>query len=242
VTATVVLVHGAWHGAWCWQPVVDRLVAQDVPVVALDLPGHGEDPGPVTDLHGHGDAVRAALDGVDGPVVLVGHSFGGAAITDAGTHPSVRHLVFVAAFCLDAHETVMVNDLEGGAGTVLERAIRFEADDTITVDPALAVEAFYADCDPAAASDFVARLVPEHAAGFAQSPRAVAWRERPSTYVLCTEDRSVPPALQRNLAARCDEVVEIAASHSPFVSRPDELAATLADLARSTGRALEPRR
>ena len=233
--ATVVLVHGAWHGAWCWQPVVDRLEAAGVPVVAIDLPGHGDDRRPLTDLHGHGDAVRAALDRIDGPVLLVGHSFGGAAITDAGTHPAVRHLVYVTAFCIDTNETVMTNDLEGGAGTVLEQAIRFEADGTITVDPEVAVEAFYADCEPDRAAAAVARLVPEHAAGFGQSPRVAAWRERPSTYVLCTDDRAAMPALQRNLAARCDDVVEIAASHSPFESRPDELTAVLVDLATRAG-------
>jgi pimeloyl-ACP methyl ester carboxylesterase len=231
VSATVVLVHGAWHGAWCWSPVVERLEAAGIPVVALDLPGHGDDPRPLTDLHGHGDAVRAALDEIDGPVLLVGHSFGGAAITDAGTHPAVRHLVFVAAFPLDAHETVMANDARGGAGTVLEQAIRFEADGTMTVDPGLAVEAFYTDCDPAAAAGFVGRLGPEHSAGFGQSPRVVAWREQPSTYVLCTHDRAVLPELQRNLAARCDDVVEMDASHSPFVSQPDGLTALLVDLA-----------
>jgi pimeloyl-ACP methyl ester carboxylesterase len=230
--ATVVLVHGAWHGAWCWAPVVTRLEDAGVPVLAIDLPGHGDDRRPVVDLHGHGDAVRAALDDIGGPVLLVGHSFGGAAITDAGTHPSVRHLVYVSAFCLDAHETVVTNDLEGGAGTVLEHAIRFEADGTLTVDPELAVEAFYADCDPAVVPELVARLGPEHAAGFGQSLRSVAWRERPTTYVLCTDDRALLPELQRNLAARCDEVVEIAASHSPFVSRPDDVAGLLADLAR----------
>jgi pimeloyl-ACP methyl ester carboxylesterase len=230
--ATVVLVHGAWHGAWCWQPVVDRLRTAGIPVLAIDLPGHGDDPRPVTDLHGHGDAVRTALDEVDGPVLLVGHSLGGAAITDAGTHPSVRHLVYVTAFCLDAHESVMVNDLEGGVGSAGEQAMRLEADGTITIDPELAVEAFYADCDPAEVPAFVARLGPEHTACFAQSPRTVAWRERPSTFVLCTDDRSLLPALQRNLAARCGEVVEMAASHSPFASRPDEVAARLVDLAR----------
>ena len=228
---TVVLVHGAWHGAWCWQPVVDRLTGAAVPVIAIDLPGHGDDPRPLTDLHGHGDAVRTALDAVDGPVLLVGHSFGGAAITDAGTHPNVRHLVYVTAFCLDAHESVIANDLEGGAGTVLERAITFEADGTMTLDLELAVEAFYADCDPADVPSFLRRLVPELATGFVQSPRAVAWRERPSTYLVCTDDRAVLPALQRNLAARCGDVVEIEASHSPFVSRPDEVTTLLADLA-----------
>ena len=151
------------------------------------------------------------------------------------TATAVRHLVYVTALCLDAHETVIVHDLEGGAGTVLEQAIRFEPDGTMTVDPELAVEAFYADCDPADVPTFVDRLVPEQAAGFTQSPRSVAWRDRPSTYVLCTDDRAVLAPLQRNLAARCDDVVELAASHSPFASRPDDVSGLLADLARRVG-------
>lgn len=231
MTATVVLVHGAWHGGWCWQPVVDGLAAEDVPAVALDLPGHGDDPTPLTDLHGHGDAVRAAIDRIDGPVVLVGHSFGGAAVTDAGTHPAVRHVVFVSAFCLDTGETVMKNGLAGGAGHELEEAVTFAEDGSVTLDPAGARVAFYLDCDPAAADAAVARLGAESAAGFAQSPRAVAWRERPSTYVVCTEDRALTPTLQRNLATRCDEVVEWPTSHSPFLSRPDLVVGLLTRLA-----------
>jgi pimeloyl-ACP methyl ester carboxylesterase len=211
---------------------MDDLGARGIPAVALDLPGHGDDARPLTDLHGHGDAVRAALDAIEGPAVLVGHSFGGAAITDAGTHPAVRRLVYVTAFCLDAHESVMANDLDGGEGTALATGLRFGEDGTITVDPEVAGEAFYADCDPRVVPDLIARLGPEHSAGFGQSPRAVAWRERPSTFVLCTEDRALMPALQRNLAARCDDVVEVAASHSPFVSRPGELASLLAAIAR----------
>jgi pimeloyl-ACP methyl ester carboxylesterase len=230
--ATVVLVHGAWHGAWCWAPVVARLEAAGVPVVALDLPGHGDNPRPLTDLHGHGDAVRAALDGVDGPVVLVGHSYGGAAITDAGNHPTVRHLVYVTGFVLDAGESAATNPLEGGEGSAVDAAIRLDADGIATIDPEGAVDAFFHDCDPADAAAAVARLVPEDLSGFAQSPRVVAWRERPSTYVLCTDDRAIMPPLQRNLAARCDRTVEIASSHSPFLSRPDELSEVLADHAR----------
>lgn len=233
MTATVVLVHGAWHGAWCWDGVVDRLAAAGVPTVALDLPGHGDDPRPLTDLHGHGDAVRGALDAADGPVLLVGHSYGGAAVTDAGTHPAVRHLVYVSAFCLDAGETVMDNELEGGSGSDLEAAMQIADDGTATVDPELAILPFYADCEPEAAAAAVARLGPERLAGFEQRPRAVAWRERPSTFALCTEDRALTPALQRSLAARCDDVVEWPTSHSPFLSRPGLVTQLLVGLARS---------
>lgn len=233
MTATVVLVHGAWHGAWCWDLVVDRLQRLDVPVVAIDLPGHGASTEPLTDLHGHGDAVHAALDAIDGPVVLVGHSYGGAAITDAGTHPSVRHLVFLTAFSLDAHESIIVNDLPDGEHAELADAIQFTEDGTIVVDPARAGGIFYADCEPAAVATYVSNLVPEGAAGFSQLPRAVAWRERPSTYVVCTEDRAIAPALQRRLATRCNEVIEWPTSHSPFASRPELVSDLLAGLART---------
>ena len=233
MTATVVLVHGAWHGAWCWDVVVEQLRTQDVPAVAIDLPGHGTSTEPLTDLHGHGDAVRAALDAIDGPVVLVGHSYGGAAITDAGTHAAVRHLVYLTAFCLDAHESIIANDLAGGEAAELADAIQFSADGTIVVDPARASDIFYADCEPIAVAAAVARLVPESGAGFTQSPRAVGWRERPSTYVVCTEDRAIAPAMQRTLADRCDTVVEWPTSHSPFVSRPELVTELLATLART---------
>ena len=106
MTATVVLVHGAWHGAWCWDLVVEQLLQQDVPVVAIDLPGHGASTEPLTDLHGHGDAVRAALDAIDGPVVLVGHSYGGAVITNAAAgNTNVKALVYIDAFIPNISET-----------------------------------------------------------------------------------------------------------------------------------------
>ncbi|MHB8467660.1 MAG: alpha/beta fold hydrolase, partial [Acidimicrobiales bacterium] len=105
MTATAVLVHGAWHGAWCWERVAAALANVGVPTLAVDLPGHGADPGPLTDLHGDAERVRQVLDAVDGPVVLVGHSYGGVVITEAGDHRGVSHLVYLCALALDGHET-----------------------------------------------------------------------------------------------------------------------------------------
>jgi len=84
-----VLVHGAWHGAWCWEPAVAALAADGISAVAIDLPGHGNDPGPMGDLHGDAAHVAAVLDALSGPVVLVGHAYGGAVITEAGSHRAV---------------------------------------------------------------------------------------------------------------------------------------------------------
>ena len=83
------LVHGAWHGAWCFDRVMPLLEEAGVPAVAIDLPGHGNDPGPFSDLHGDAVRVLNRLDDIDGEVVLLGHSYGGAVITEAGTDPSV---------------------------------------------------------------------------------------------------------------------------------------------------------
>src|SRR4051812_47408223 len=95
--ATVVLVHGAWHGAWCFDRVVPLVRARGVTVCALDLPGGGFD----ADV-AH---VRGSIDGIDGDVVLLGHSYGGAVVTDAGAHASVRHLVFLCAFAIAENES-----------------------------------------------------------------------------------------------------------------------------------------
>ncbi len=239
MTATIVLVHGAWHGAWCWERLTPLLDAAGIPSIAVDLPGHGDDTGPLTDMHGDADRVRAVLDGVDGDVVLVGHSYGGIVITDAGTHPKVRHLVYIAALAIDAGETAAtavaaeaevagVEHPKPGLADVMQ----FHDDGTCTL-PAEGVARFlYNECDGATQAWAAAHVSPQPMVTLAQSPRAVAWRERPSTYVLCEQDRGVPTPLQRILAKRCTTTVALPTDHSPFAGRPDLLAPILVDLAR----------
>src|SRR5204863_8173715 len=94
---TVVLVHGAWHGAWCWDKVVALLEKQGIDVETFDLP--------MTSFEDDVAATTAALDRVDGEIVLCGHSYGGAVITNAGNHPNVRTLVYLTAFACDADES-----------------------------------------------------------------------------------------------------------------------------------------
>src|SRR6185369_14343612 len=90
----VVLVHGAWHGAWCWGPAIAALAAAGVTALAVDLPGHGD-----------AAHVSSVLDSLDGPVVLAGHAYGGAVITEAGSHPAVAHLVYLSGMALDDGES-----------------------------------------------------------------------------------------------------------------------------------------
>lgn len=236
MTARVVLVHGAWHGAWCWAPVVELLTEAGIDVCAVDLPGHGADPGPPTDLHGDAARVREVLDAGEGPAVLVGHSYGGAVVTEAGVHPDVTHVVYLTAFALDADETIYGAFADGPIAEGTDRpdlgAALVFGGESCTVDPTQAAEIFFNDLDPEAAAAATIQLGSQPTVTFAQSPNGVAWRERPSTYVVCELDMAIHPALQERLSRRATEVVRWPTGHSPFLSRPDLVAELLLHLSR----------
>lgn len=237
VAATAVVVHGAWHGAWCFDRVLPLLEEAAVPVVAIDLPGHGDDSGPLTDLHGDAERVRTVLDGIDDEVVLLGHSYGGAVITEAGAHPSVAHLVFLCAFPLEIDESCMAAavaqaaDFSHDGRPNLAEAFVDQPDGSTRLEPAGAAACLYNDCDADTVAWALARLGPHPMANLGQAPAAVAWRERPSTYVVCAADNAVHPDLQRLMAKRCTASVEWETSHSPFASQPALLADLLIALA-----------
>ena len=215
---TLVLVHGLWHGAWCWDDVRARLGRASV---AVELP--------MRSLAGDADVVRCALDAVDDEIVVVGHSYGGAVVTALESHPSVRRLVYLAAFLLDDDESVSrVAPELGIADTGLGAALRFSDDRAdVTIDPGLAPGILYQRTDPDVAARAVARLRPVARSVFGERPAQLSWRRIPSTYVICTEDRAVNPALQRVMAARAGDAVEWRSDHSPQASRPDDVAALL---------------
>ena len=215
------------------------LAERHVRATTVDLPGHGTDPGPLSDLHGDADRVRSALDGFDEPVILVGHSYGGVVITEAGVHPRVSHLVYIASFNLDEGESAMsaaIAESEAASIDHSERPdvlgyVRMADDGTSSIDPIGARILFYNDCPDDVADWAVARLGPQPMETLSQSPRVVAWRHRRSTYALCGSDNIVHPDLQRVLSRRADHVVEWPTGHSPFLSRPDLVAELLVDLA-----------
>ena len=237
----VLLVHGAWHGAWCWGPVVAALEDRGVRGVAIDLPGHGDDRASLTDVHGDAQRVREVLDGFAEQVVLVGHSYGGVVITEAGVHPSVSELVYIAAFNLDSGESAMSAAVAESEAAALDHSGRPDAllyvhgheDGTSSVDTDGARVLFYNDCTPEVAAWASSMLGRQPMENLSQAPRAVAWRSRPSTYAVCTIDNIVHPDLQRVLARRADTVVEWPTGHSPFLSRPDLVAELLARRAHS---------
>jgi pimeloyl-ACP methyl ester carboxylesterase len=231
---TVLLVHGTWHSSACWAPVVERLRGAGVPVVAPDLPSIG---GPTGDDDGDFDddvaALRAELDGhPPGSVVLVGHSRGGMVISEAGDHPAVRHLVYVAGYMAEPDEdpTGLLTD---GADNLVLRGTRRDAEGAFTTfDPELAEATFYHDCPPEAVATAVAGLRRQRASFPAAPGPVLAWRRTPTTYCVCTLDRTISPDRQRLWARRVGASVEWESSHSPFLSRPDLVAGLLVERAR----------
>jgi pimeloyl-ACP methyl ester carboxylesterase len=236
-TKTVLLVHGAWHGAWCWAPLQAELDRRGVPSLAVDLPGHGVSSLPLTDLYGDAQAVAEALGRISGPVVLVGHSYGGAVITEAATrHPqNVDHLVYMTAFALDEGEAVMpfiqtLPPIEIPLGA----AIRRSADGaSSTIDPTKSEVAFYGECPKGTTEAANPRLCPQPLANFLQPVTGAPWRSIPSTYVECTLDGAVPIEHQRAMSVRCGNVVTLETDHSPFASKPVETADILERLAKA---------
>jgi pimeloyl-ACP methyl ester carboxylesterase len=231
-----VLVHGAWHGGWCWEQVIPLLEATGHVVLAPDLPGHGDDHTPFAQvtLDTYVRRIRDTLALLDEPAILVGHSMGGAVISEvAEADPRrTRTLVYVAAFLLGDGQSVLgiaANE------SVLLPGIAWAADgQSATVPPALARDAFYSRCKERDAEAATARLCAQAALPVVTPVRVTEERfgSIPRTYIECVHDRVVSPSSQRSMyaATSCSRVVSLAADHSPFYSTPRALADILLSL------------
>ena len=215
----VILVHGAWHGAWAWDGIVARLSAEGIRSVALDLPSKGRDTSALGDLRDDAETVRAAIAAAGAPALVVGHSYGGLPVSEGAG--DAAHLIYLAAFMIEPGQSLL--GLRGG----VEPEWWITSEDGRTVFPDDPRHVFYADCEPAVAERAEAALVPHRKAVFSQELRSAAWRTVPSTYVVCERDNAVPPALQELMAGRAGTVSRIDSSHSPFLSRPDEVTAII---------------
>jgi pimeloyl-ACP methyl ester carboxylesterase len=226
VPSTVVLVHGACHGSWCWERVVPLLETRGLAVRTVDLPTMGAPEGAQPGLADDMAAVRAVLDEVDGQSLLCGHSYGGTVISAAAAGRSdVSRLLYLCAAMLDGGES--------GAAVFEQVGIQAEwfvlEGDRLRVDRDTAAARFYGDCDPETQRAAVDRLQTMCLRPHGEPVPEAAWHAIPSTYVVCTEDRVIPAEIQRSFfAPRADEVVELQSSHSPFFSQPEALAELIA--------------
>jgi pimeloyl-ACP methyl ester carboxylesterase len=213
---TVVLVHGAWVDATDWREVIALLQVKGLSVIAVQSP--------LSSLADDVDAVTRAINHQSGPIVLVGQGYGGTVITQAGNHPSVAALVYVAAFAPDTGESTSdtqkdypplqcVADLEVDAGGFLYLAKN-------------AVQQFLAQDLPSADNRVLAAAQkPIRASALLDRVTAAAWHAKPSWYVVADEDRMMSPALQGQIAKRINASVFVLRSgHLPFLSKPKETA------------------
>ena len=220
MTKPIVLIHGAWHGAWAFDRVAQPLTARGFDVHTIDLPLDG--------VRNDVDAARGVIEENPGAVVL-GHSYGGLVITHAAAGLPVSHLVYLAAMMPDSGEDVLATASESRQND-LSSAFRPQPDGRVIVDPELSVGVFYHDCDPVDAEQAVARLRPMLMADFPHLDDP-AWKSIPSTYVICSSDRALNPKAQRAFAKRATHQHEWDVAHSPFLNKPELAVELLAELA-----------
>jgi pimeloyl-ACP methyl ester carboxylesterase len=233
--APFLLIHGAWHAKWCFDPLVFFLRKAGREANAIDLPGHGENgrPGWGVTMAAYADATVTAARAAGGPVIAVGHSMGGIVIAEAAERApeAFESLIFLAAFLPREGESLMSLGAADGGSAVPEVTRLNLFGGRIDVDRRLAPAAFYNACPQDVAARAAARLQPQSirplqakatvsAARFARVRRA---------YLLCTDDRAISPAFQERMLARspCAAVERMDADHSPFLGKPQETAAAL---------------
>ncbi len=219
VKPTVVLVHGGFVDGSGWEGVY-RILKKDAYDVSIVQ-------NPTVNLTGDVTATRQIIAQATGPVVLVGHSYGGVVITEAGNDPKVSKLVYIAAFAPDKGESVasLIKDPAPGAPVP---PILPPQDGVLFLDKGRFAASFAADVEPGKAQFMANSQVPWGVGALEGAVSEPAWKQKPSWYLLATDDRMIPPAAQRFMSQRAGaKVVESAGSHAIYVSRPEEVAAII---------------
>lgn len=219
----VVLVHGAFADGSGWKPVVEILRKDGYTVSVVQQP--------LTSLADDVAATTRILDRQSGPAVLVGHSYGGAVITEAGNNSHVASLVYVAAFVPDKGESL---GALAGSKPAAATSIAPTADGYLLVDEAKFPADFAADLPLAEARFMALSQMPINAAAFGASVAAPAWKVRQTYAIVATEDRMINPDLQRSMYVRAHaKVTEIKGSHAVFLSQPRAVANVIEQAART---------
>ncbi|MBW9111807.1 alpha/beta hydrolase [Microbacterium ureisolvens] len=230
---TIVLVHGAFADSSGWNLIAPTLEAGGYPVIAFSNPLRGIDY--------DSQYLRDFLGTIDGPIVLVGHSYGGAVITNAAVDdPDVTSLVYIAAYALDEGESVAAaNSLGGGHTEVTDHLVirpfpgASEGDADAYIDPAFFPDLFAQDVPKTLARTMAASQRPGSYASLITPSGPPAWQSIPSWYMVATQDRIIPPEAERVMAERAGATtVEVNTSHVPMISKPAAVIALIKQAAK----------
>jgi pimeloyl-ACP methyl ester carboxylesterase len=214
---SIVLVHGAFVDGSGWKAVHDVLIRDGYEVLVVQ--------NPTVTLDGDVEATRQVIGKAKKPVVLVGHSYGGAVITEAGSDPKVRNLVYIAAFAPEVGESVYELATRPAPGEARAPLLP-PSGGFLLVDAAKFPTAFAQDVDLSITAFMAAAQVPWGVGAVEHKLTRAAWKEKPVRYMLTTQDRMVPPSTQRFMASRAKaKVVELSSSHAAMLSHPQEVAA-----------------
>ena len=218
----VILVHGLFADGSCWSEVIARLQPKGIQVTAVQ--------NPLTTLNDAVAETQRVLDRQDGPTVLAGHSFSGMIVTEAGVHPNVSAVVYVAARAPDAEEdyAALASKFPTPPATA---GIVFDGDEGRLTEAAF-LRDFAGDLPEARARVLYAVQQPFHKALLTGKTKHAAWRSKPSFYAVSTDDRTINPDLERFMAKRMGaKTIEVKASHLALISQPDTIAALILEAA-----------
>src|SRR6478672_3634015 len=228
-TKNIVLVHGGFVDGSGWESVYSLLKKDDYNVAIVQ--------NPTISLAGDVAATKLVISEQDGPVIRVGHSYGGAVITEAGTDPKVVGLVYITAFAPDKGESVnsLIKDPPPDAPVP---PILPPKDGYLFLDKSKFPASFAGDVDAEKAAFMADSQVPWGVQALAGEISEPAWKSKPSWYLLATEDRMIPPPAQRFMSQRAGStVVEVAGSHAIYVSQPNAVAALIKQAAQGAATA-----
>jgi pimeloyl-ACP methyl ester carboxylesterase len=217
----VVLVHGAFADGSGWEPVAQILIKGGYKVSVVQHPE--------TSYADDQKYTKAAIDAMGGPVVLVGHSYGGSVITEAGNHPNVKALVYIAAFALDTGESCASIE---AAVPQASKAFKADSNGNWWIEQEHFAADFAADLPKDQAQFMAISQVPISTDAFTHKVTNPAWKTRPTWYMVATEDRSINPEQERMMAKRARATtVEVKASHVAYMSHPKESAKLIEEAA-----------
>jgi pimeloyl-ACP methyl ester carboxylesterase len=215
----VILVHGAWADGSSWSKIIPLLNAKGMNVVAVQLP--------LTSLADDAATVKRAIALEDGPVLLVGHSYGGAVITEAGNDPKVKALVYVAAFAPDDGQSA------GSLGATvapppLAAEVKPDSQGFLKLSKVGVYESFAQDLSTPEKAVLYAAQAPTNAKSLGGTISSAAWHSKPSWYIVASKDRAIPPELEASMANKIHATTTtVSSSHVPMLSHPDAVVAVI---------------